>query len=132
MPIYIYKHPTKEEYEEVVQSMNDPHTYSKDGVEWERVFFAPNMAISASDDPFSANNYVEKTANMKGTVGDLLDYSAELSENPQNLPKLNKTKRNSTKLSKTSQILQNLPLVKVLFLTALGVLLNGLPRKLSR
>lgn len=80
MPIYIYKHPTKEEYEEVVQSMNDPHTYSKDGVEWERVFFAPNMAISASDDPFSANNYVEKTANMKGTVGDLLDYSAELSE----------------------------------------------------
>ncbi len=80
MPIYIYKHPTEEEYEEVVQSMNDPHTYSKDGVEWERVFFAPNMAISASDDPFSANNYVEKTANMKGTVGDLLDYSAELSE----------------------------------------------------
>ena len=80
MPIYIYKHPTEEEYEEVVQSMNDPHTYSKDGVEWERVFFAPNMAISASDAPFSANNYVEKTANMKGTVGDLLDYSAELSE----------------------------------------------------
>jgi len=80
MPIYIYKHPTEEEYEEVVQSMNDPHTYSKDGVEWERVFFAPNMAVSASDDPFSANNYVEKTANMKGTVGDLLDYSAELSE----------------------------------------------------
>ena len=80
MPIYIYKHPTEEEYEEVVQSMNDPHTYSKDGVEWERVFFAPNMAISASDDPFSANNYVEKPANMKGTVGDLLDYSAELSE----------------------------------------------------
>ena len=38
------------------------------------------MAVSASDDPFSANNYVEKTANMKGTVGDLLDYSAELSE----------------------------------------------------
>jgi len=80
MPIYIYKHPTEEEYEEVVQSMNDTHTYSKDGVEWERVFFAPNMAVSASDDPFSANNYVEKTANMKGTVGDLLDYSAELSE----------------------------------------------------
>ena len=80
MPIYIYKHPTEEEYEEVVQSMNDPHTYSKDGVEWERVFFAPNMAVSATDDPFSANNYVEKTANMKGTVGDLLDYSAELSE----------------------------------------------------
>lgn len=80
MPIYVYKHPDKEEYEEVVQAMSDPHTFSKEGTEWERVFLAPNAAISANDDPFNGNNYVEKTANMKGTVGDLLDYSAELSE----------------------------------------------------
>jgi hypothetical protein len=80
MPIYIYKHPRKEEYEEVVQSMNEPHTFSKEGVEWKRVFLSPNAAISANDDPFNGNNYVEKTANMKGTVGDLMDYSAELSQ----------------------------------------------------
>jgi len=80
MPIYVYKHPQKEEYEEVVQSMNEPHTFSKDGVEWERFFLPPNAAISASDDPFNGNNYVEKTANMKGTIGDLMDYSAELSQ----------------------------------------------------
>jgi len=80
MPIYVYKHPEKEEYEEIIQTMNEPHTFSREGVEWERVFLAPNAAISASDDPFNGNNYVEKTANMKGTVGDLLDYSAELSQ----------------------------------------------------
>ena len=80
MPIYIYKHPEEEIYEEVVQGMNDPHIFSKDGVEWQRVFLVPNAAISASDDPFNGNSFVEKTANMKGTFGDMMDYSAELSE----------------------------------------------------
>ena len=80
MPIYIYKHPDKEEYEEVLQKMNDPHTFSKDGIEWQRVFLSPNAAISTADDPFNGNAFVEKTANMKGTFGDMMDYSAELSE----------------------------------------------------
>lgn len=80
MPIYIFKHPTEEKYEEVIQSMNDPHVYSKDGVDWKRVYLIPNMAVSADADPFSSNSFVEKTANMKGTFGDMMDYSAELSE----------------------------------------------------
>ena len=80
MPIYIYKHPEEELYEEVVQGMNDPHVFSKDGVEWQRVFLSPNASISSNDDPFNSNNFVEKTANMKGTLGDMMDYSAELSE----------------------------------------------------
>ena len=80
MPIYIYKHPEEDIYEEVVQGMNDPHVFSKDGIEWQRVFLSPNAAISSSDDPFSSNAFVEKTANMKGTFGDMMDYSAELSE----------------------------------------------------
>ena len=80
MPIYIYKHPEEELYEEVVQGMNDPHVFSKDGVEWQRVFLSPNASISSNDDPFNSNNFVEKTANMKGTIGDMMDYSAELSE----------------------------------------------------
>ena len=29
MPIYVYKHPEKEEYEEVLQGMSEEHTYSK-------------------------------------------------------------------------------------------------------
>ena len=60
--------------------MNDPHVFSKDGIEWQRVFLSPNAAISSSDDPFSSNAFVEKTANMKGTFGDMMDYSAELSQ----------------------------------------------------
>ena len=80
MPIYVYKHPQKEEYEEVLQGMNEEHIYSKDGVEWERVFLAPNASISSDIDPFNANRYIEKTGKMKGTVGDMLDLSAELSE----------------------------------------------------
>ena len=80
MPIYVYKHPTEERYEEVVQSMSEPHTFSKDGVEWQRIFLPPNTSISADADPFSQNSFVEKTANIKGTFGDMMDYSAELSE----------------------------------------------------
>tara|TARA_Y100000004_G_scaffold195663_2_gene263302 strand:- start:1651 stop:2031 length:381 start_codon:yes stop_codon:yes gene_type:complete len=80
MPIYVYKHPTEERYEEVVQGMNDPHTFSKDGVEWERVFIAPNASIATNSDPFNSNAFVEKTSNMKGTFGDIMDYSSELSQ----------------------------------------------------
>ena len=80
MPIYIYKHPEEELYEEVLQGMNDPHVFSKDGVEWQRVFLSPNASISSNSDPFNSNAFLDKTANMKGTVGDMMDYSAELSE----------------------------------------------------
>ena len=80
MPIYVYKHPDKEEYEEVVQGMNEDHVFSKDGVEWQRVFLAPNAAVSSDTDPFNANSFIEKTGNMKGTIGDMVDYSKELSE----------------------------------------------------
>ena len=39
MPIYVYKHPDKENYIEVVQSMNDVHEYTdKDNLKWKRVF----------------------------------------------------------------------------------------------
>ena len=79
MPIYVYKHPDEDIYEEVFHGMNDPHVFSKDGVEWNRVFLAPNATIAGDIDPFNKNAYIDKTANMKGTVGEALDYSAELS-----------------------------------------------------
>tara|TARA_R100001015_G_C4501997_1_gene76250 strand:+ start:191 stop:571 length:381 start_codon:yes stop_codon:yes gene_type:complete len=80
VPIYVYKHPEEELYEEVLQGMNDPHVFSKDGVEWQRIFLSPNASISSNSDPFNSNAFLDKTANMKGTVGDMMDYSAELSE----------------------------------------------------
>ena len=38
MPIYVYKHPEKDEYREVFQGMNDEHSYAEGGVQWKRVF----------------------------------------------------------------------------------------------
>ena len=79
MPIYVYKHPEKEEYVEVLQGMKDEHSYKKDGLAWERVFLAPNASIDNDIDPFSGRQFVDATAAKKGTVGNMMDYSKELS-----------------------------------------------------
>lgn len=49
---------------------------------WERVYELPQLNTSggAKIDPFDNKSFVNKTGNMKGTYGDLMDYSAELSE----------------------------------------------------
>lgn len=80
MPVYCYKHPDKEEYIDVVQGMNDEHKFFQEGIEWKRVYTVPNAAIDSKIDPFSQNEFIHKTGNKKGTVGDVLDLSAELSE----------------------------------------------------
>ena len=80
MPIYVYKHPKKEEYIEILQGMNDEHVYEQDGLAWERVFLAPNASIDSDIDPFNGRQFVDNTAAKKGTVGDMLDYSKELSQ----------------------------------------------------
>ena len=79
MPIYVYKHPNEEEYREVFQGMNDEHVYSEEGVEWKRVFLSPNASIDNSIDPFNKQQYIDATYNKKGTVGDMMDLSKELS-----------------------------------------------------
>jgi len=79
MPIYVYKHPEHGEYREVFQGMNDEHVYSEEGVEWDRVFLSPNASIDNSIDPFSNQQYIDATSNKKGTVGDMMDLSSELS-----------------------------------------------------
>lgn len=80
MPIYIFKHPETEEYKEIVQTMNEEHVYTDEsGLKWKRVFTIPNATIDTKDDAWSHNGFVEKTGKMKGTVGDVLDYSSELS-----------------------------------------------------
>ena len=81
MPLYVYKHPNKEKYIEVVQSMNEKHIYvDKSGLEWKRVWFNPQLNTDANIDPFDNSHFVNKTGNMKGSYGDMLDYSKELSE----------------------------------------------------
>ena len=80
MPIYLYQHPENERVIEIVQGMNEEHTYTdEEGVKWNRVFTSPNAAIDLDVDPFSTTQFLDKTANA-GTMGELWDRSSELSQ----------------------------------------------------
>ena len=94
MPLYIYEHPTTGETKEVIQSVHDKHEYLEDGISWNRVFTKPNASVSSLiQDPFSSKEFVEKTANKKGTVGDLMNYSREFSEARENKAGVDPTKQ---------------------------------------
>lgn len=81
MPLYTYEHPETSETIDIVQGMNDKHTYiDKDGVEWKRVFYIPQASIDSKIDPFDKSSFKEKTGQQKGTYGDLVDRSKEMSE----------------------------------------------------
>lgn len=80
MPIYVYQNPETNELIEVVQSMKEEHVFfDKNGLEWKRVFMPSQLNTEGTIDPWSNKDFVEKTRNKKGTYGDLLDRSAELS-----------------------------------------------------
>lgn len=80
MPLYIYEHPTTHEIKEIVQRMIDAHEYSEGGVKWNRIFQKPQANTTGTVDPFSAKDFVNKTRDGRGTLGELWDRSAELSE----------------------------------------------------
>ena len=84
MPIYLYKHPEKEEIAEILQGMNDKHEFfTEEGgeiIEWKRIFTRPQVGVDTVVDPYSAKDYVKYTGARKGTYGDLLEKSAELSQ----------------------------------------------------
>ena len=81
MPLYTYEHPETEEQLDIMQGMNDDHTYiDKKGVAWKRVFHSPQASIDSEIDPFSQKSFRDKTENKKGTYGDMIDRSKELSQ----------------------------------------------------
>ena len=56
MPIYTYKHPEKEEYIEIFQSMNEEHSYKcEKGLQWKRVFTSPQISANVITDPWDKN-----------------------------------------------------------------------------
>lgn len=80
MPIYLFQNQETEEITEVFFGMNDDKKHiDENGLEWKRIFTVPNASIDTKIDPNSAKEFVQKTGNKKGTVGDMLDLSAELS-----------------------------------------------------
>jgi hypothetical protein len=80
MPIYTFINKLTGETKDVVQKMNEHHIYSEGGVVWDRIFDVPEANIAASIDPFSSRDFIQKTKERSGTIGDLWDQSAELSE----------------------------------------------------
>ena len=81
MPLYTYEHPITSEEIDVIQGMNDKHEYTdEDGVKWKRVFYSPEASIDSAIDPFSSQSFREKTDSTKGTMGDIMDKSKELSQ----------------------------------------------------
>lgn len=83
MPIYLFKNPKTGKVKEIIQSMNEEHIYSEDGLQWERVFTIPQSNIDTRIDPFSEADFKNKTAGKRETLGDLMDRSKELSEKRQ-------------------------------------------------
>lgn len=83
MPLYIYQNEKTGEIREVLQSMNETHEYNGEkGNEksWKRIFTIPQASIDTKQDPFSTNDFLDRTKSKKGTYGNMLDYSKELSE----------------------------------------------------
>jgi len=82
--IYLYEHPRTKKIIEVSQGAHDEHTFIDDkGVKWNRVFTVPNVQVDSTTiniDPYDAQKFVEVTGRKKGSVGDLLKFSQELSE----------------------------------------------------
>ena len=81
MPLYTYQNPQTGETIDLIQTMNEEHSYTdKNGLQWKRVFQVPNAAVDSQIDANNPLAFVDATRNKKGTYGDLLDKSAELSE----------------------------------------------------
>lgn len=85
MPEYLYENPDTGEVVSVIQGINEEHSYSKDGLEYQRVFTNPNMAVDSDYSSLSEEQFVNSTRNKKGTLGDLFDASKEASEKREKL-----------------------------------------------
>jgi hypothetical protein len=80
MPIYIFQHPSSKEVREIVQRVNESHTFEENGVKWNRIFTIPNASIDTKINPHSQKDFTDKTSKKNYTIGDMWDKSAEMSE----------------------------------------------------
>ena len=80
MPFYEYQHPETGKTIEVMQSMKENHIFiDSEGVEWSRVFHAPNAAIDTEMDPYSQSDWNKRTKKPGMTYGEMMDLSKEMS-----------------------------------------------------
>ncbi len=80
MPYYLFEHPKTKKVREEFFHMNDNKKYvDESGVEWKRIYVAPNASIDTAVDPWNPKDFVKAT-NKPGTLGDMQDRAGELSE----------------------------------------------------
>lgn len=81
MPEYCFSNPQKpKEIVTIVMGMNEAHEYIKDGVKWNREWTIPRAGVDTKANPFSEKDFIRNTANKKGSVSDVWERSAEMSE----------------------------------------------------
>ena len=81
MPQYCFEHPTTGEVKQIFIPISAAErTYSEDGVVWNRVWTVPQASFDSVYDCDSPKDFAAKTANKRGSLGDLWSKSAELSE----------------------------------------------------
>ena len=80
MPLYVFQNPNTGENVEVFFHMDEEKEYiDEEGLKWSRVLLSPQLNTEASIDPWSNDDFVNKTSNTQGSIGDLMDRSQELS-----------------------------------------------------
>jgi len=84
---YNFIHTVTGKTKEVEMPMSDYKPYKGDDGQdegWQRVYDAPQVNIgnyiAKKVDPWDNKQFVDRTGKMKGTYGDLHDYSAQMSE----------------------------------------------------
>jgi len=77
MPEYLYRNPKNGEIVAVIQRINEEHSFSSQGVKYERVYVPVNLGIDCKIDPNNQSDFINKT--KAKTYGELWDASAELS-----------------------------------------------------
>lgn len=87
MPYLPFRHPKNGKRRNIYVGAKEPaenfqRQIDEKGTVWKRVFEAPQLAMAGLKpvDPYSEKAFVNKTGQMKGTLGDLWDASRELSE----------------------------------------------------
>jgi len=89
MPLFLFKNSDTNEVREIFFKMNDDKVYNgEDGTEigkWSRRWTKPNASVNSlsNTNPFDTRAHVEKTGQMKGSLGDLFNISKEMSERRQ-------------------------------------------------
>lgn len=78
-PEYLYEDPDTGEVKSVFQKTDDKHEHKEEGRKFNRVFTVPNASIDTRIDATSEKDFIDKTKNKKGTMGDLWNASREAS-----------------------------------------------------